>query len=619
MPRIRRLPEHEIQKIAAGEVVERPSNVVKELVENAVDAFAKQITVYLEDGGRELIRVVDNGHGMSHEDARLSFEHHTTSKIYGVNDLSSLDTFGFRGEALSSISAVSNTVIVTKDNNSTTGIKLDIQGSVLLQESLVPCPTGTDITITKLFYNIPARKKFLKSRETELRQIQQLLQALSLIQRDIHFKLVHNDKTILNCPVTPTLDSRITQLWDYELARTMLPFKVVDEDKKFVIEGALSHHQYARYDRNLLFFFVNYRWIKNHALARALLKGYQNVLPPARFPAAVISVHIDPTLIDVNIHPRKEEVEFLHPRLVEQLLQNTTKETLQNYLSAHINKSAILLEPAQMTPAPLQKARPSTFDITTTIIGDDPFNPADILMPFAAQKTAEQPHSAYTSAPTIPKPETPEKSSVTQSITPQQQTTQQERTYNIIGQYKTTYILLEQVDGLFIVDQHAAHERILYELFSNRFADIPRVKLLFPHIITLNTQELGVIEPHLSYFAQYGITIEVFGFNQLVVLETPVHFKDHSIEDLVRQTISWIVESSTLPEEQMKTAVTEKLRAQMACKAAVKAGDVLTLQHMQQLLDDLQKTENRLTCPHGRPTGWLLDIHDLEKKFKRKA
>lgn len=613
MIRIKRLPAHEIQKIAAGEVVERPANLVKELVENAIDAFAKQITVYVEEGGRELIRVVDNGHGMSAEDARMSIEHHATSKIYGIHDLKSLDTYGFRGEALSSITAVSHTVIITKDPHAVSGIELTIQGNIILQEKPIHCQTGTDITITKLFYNVPARKKFLKKRETELRCIEQLLQALSLVHRDIHFKLLHDDKVIFNYPPTTTLESRLTQVWGYDFTRNMLPFKVFDEEKQYVIEGSLSHHNYFRYDRSMIFFFVNYRLIKNTALARALLRGYQNVLPPARFPAAVISIHVNPELIDVNIHPRKEEIEFLHAPAIERLLQTTVKDTLSNYLSLHITNSVLIPGPEQSIPAPYQKPRDQNFHVTTTIIGD-PF-PQDTV---PLHLVREQPYLTES----LKSESTPALAATlsdhlalthTQDALPTQK-----RTYHIVGHYKKTYILLEQPEGLFVVDQHAAHERILYELFLSKCADIATVSLLFPHIITLNTQELGVLEPYLPLFKKYGITMELFGFNQLAVLATPLHLKDQNLEDLVRQTIGWIVDYKTLEREYLEAAVTKKMLAQMACKAAIKAGDTLTQKHMEQLLDDLQTTPNHLTCPHGRPTGWLLDIHEIEKKFKRK-
>jgi len=597
MAKIKKLPPHEAQKIAAGEVVERPANVVKELVENAVDAGATQISIYLEEGGKQLIRIVDNGCGMSKEDAHLCFDQHATSKIKTVDDLETIATFGFRGEALASIAAVSTVTLTTKEKSSEdlSGTKLQLRAGETISEETVSCTAGTDICVENIFFNLPARQKFLKKKETESRHITQMLHAFCLDYLHIHFKFFQQGKEAFNCPPTQDIASRIAQLWDHHFSEQMIP--VTTEEKKGVtISGVISNHQYFRYDRGNIFFFVNKRWIKNQDLSRALLRGYSNVLPPARYPAACIFIDIDPTQVDVNIHPRKEEVQFLHPRTITKLLQATVKTALEDHLSSQIK------QPVSFAPEPAiqpfySQPQPTTF--ATEVTQPKPFN-------FDASPFSESPEPQKH----VPVQET---ISTNQAITPEVQ-----KSYDIIGQYHKTYILIEKSDGLFLVDQHAAHERILYQLFSKRFEDVATVKLMFPEIVTISQEDMQTVTNHLNIFKKNGIQIEPFGENQLVVHATPVHIKNIQLDELICQVAGWVREFRELDESDFFKAINEKLHAQMACKAAVKAGDVLTMNQMEQLLVDLEKTENRLTCPHGRPTGWLLSLYEIEKRFKRK-
>ena len=336
MARIKQLSAQEAQKIAAGEVVERPANVVKELVENALDAGSTQIAIYIQDAGKSLIRIVDNGYGMNPEDAHLCFKHHATSKITRVDDLPSLTTFGFRGEALSSISAVSKVTLITKEAEAAHATKLVLEHGLVIAEEQISGNTGTDISIADLFYNVPARKKFLKTHETESRQILLLFQAFCLDYLSVHFKLYTQGNLIFNCPGTTDMQQRIAQLWDHSIAQQTIAIAATTNG--IHIEGVITNHTYSRYDRSALFFLVNKRWVKNHTLAKAVMKGYMNVLQPDKFPLACIAITIDPAQVDINIHPRKEEVQFLHPRIVEHALQTTVKEALEKNLSAQLNR-----------------------------------------------------------------------------------------------------------------------------------------------------------------------------------------------------------------------------------------------------------------------------------------
>lgn len=600
MIRIKQLSTQEIQKIAAGEVIERPANIVKELVENSLDAGATVISIFIEDAGKALIKVVDNGHGMSPEDALLCFKHHTTSKITHVDDLHTLNTFGFRGEALSSICSVSKVTLITKEPEAECGTQLDLENGIIIDQKQIPALAGTQISIADLFYNVPARKKFLKTNDTEWRQIQLLFQALCFDYLDVHFKLHHENSVIFNCPATPDMSQRVAQLWDHTIASQTMPVYV--ESNGITIKGIISNHTYSRYDRSALFFFVNKRWIKNHNVSKALLKGYMNVLQPDKFPLAALSITIDPTQIDVNIHPRKEEVQFLHPRILENAITDMVKKALEAHLSAQLQKNVtIAASPQPYRFAPTEQRYVNSFE-----------HPAFVPpMPFEAPLISSS-APVFIAQPFI-HPE------VTQHSIVHEIETQKTAEYQIIGQFHKTYILIEQEDSLFLVDQHAAHERILYEQFSVRFENVATTQLLFPQIINLTSDELAILEQHLDIFANNHIALEIFGSNQITINAIPMHLKEVDMQELIRQTIGWITEHQKLDKDLFYKKVNEKLHAQMACKAAVKAGDILTMAQMHQLLSDLEKIENRFTCPHGRPTGWNLPVYEIEKKFKRKV
>lgn len=614
MNQIKKLLPQEAQKIAAGEVVDRPANVVKELLENAIDAGSTKITLYVEDAGKQLIRVIDNGCGMNEEDAHFCFEHHATSKITTVNDLTTLETFGFRGEALSSIASVSNVTLITKDKHSQHGIKLELESTTVINEEPVSCNAGTDITIKNIFYNVPARKKFLKKRETEWRHIITLFHAFCLDYLSVHFTLFSEDNQIINCPAADTLDTRITQLWDHNIAQNIMHL-ASEEHKHCTITGIISNHQYYKYDRSSIFFFVNKRWVKNQQLSRALLKGYMNVLPHGQYPAACIFITLDPAHVDINIHPRKEEVSFLHPRVIESVLQQAVKQAHENYISQQLTKKNIVEPSAQQYPTQpidsFHSNEPSRPLQSRSFSFQRNYDPIPSIV---AKQTTDD--TELQKPTTIIKPTNEELNQ--KAVFHHNETQNRIMDYScLIGQYKKTYLLLEHDDGLLIIDQHAAHERILYESFVTRFKNIATVKLIFPIMVTVGKDDLALLEPYLSLLQHNGIEIEIFGTDQLIINATPVHLQHQPLDDLVRQAIGWIVDYQQLEKEQFTKKMHEKIRAQMACKAAVKAGDILTTEQMQQLIRDLSKTSNRLTCPHGRPTSWLLHNHEIEKKFKR--
>lgn len=607
MPRIKQLPLHEAQKIAAGEVVDRPANVVKELIENALDAGATQITLFIVDGGKEQIRVIDNGCGMSAEDARLSFLHHATSKIASVDDLSTLTTFGFRGEALSSISAVSKVTLVTSEGG-IEGTQLVLESGTIISESTVPSTQGTDITVENLFFNVPARRKFLKTRDTEWRQVVNLFQAFVLDYKHIHFKMFSEGSELYNCaPVRDNAD-RFSQLWDSQLYQQVVSLEQENSSYAVKVHGVISNHQYFRYDRSCMFFFVNKRWVKNPGLSKAAMKGYLNVIPADRFPAVCLFITINPEHVDINIHPRKEEVQFLNPRVVENLITAAVKAALEEHLSAQLGKKIAFSDQQEhrMTQyMPYTQSNLPPLEFT-------PFMPfsaskADVSQPFA-HKTDEEKHHVGNEQDFAEVAAREEQAPI-ETVLP---------VFTILGQYQKTYILIEQEEGLFLVDQHAAHERILYEQFASRFEHKQPVSLLFPHSVSVLQDDIRLLETHYYLFSENGITWEQTSATSIAITAVPVFAKEIPFAELINQALGWIKEHKTIEQDQFQKLLQEKLRAQMACKAAVKAGDVLTRAQMEQLLSDLMKTPQRFTCPHGRPTGWLLSLNEIERKFKRK-
>ncbi len=607
MAKIKHLPLHEAQKIAAGQVVERPANVVKELLENAIDAGGSHISISIEDGGKQLIRVVDNGSGMDREDAKLCFEKHATSKISTVDDLPSLTTFGFRGEALASIAAVSKVSLLTKEQSATEGLRVTAQeGAIQIEPA--GCPQGTDVTIRDLFYNMPARAKFLKKRETETRHIIHAVQAIAFAYPHLHVQLFVDSKQLINCPPQDTMLQRCAQMWDATTAKHMLAIEATRSDKGISLCGAISNHQWFRYDRSGIFFLVNNRWVTNIQLGRSLLKGYNNVIPHGRYPMAAISIMINPALIDVNTHPRKEEIIFAHPRTMEQLIQETIRKALEQHLSKQIKKEVSLYQPTSST-------RSSSSSVSFTPASFASVEKDIALFKATLPTTATAPKAFASFDPAS------QSTSVTQEVekTKTIPIIDTMQAHTVIGQFAKTYIIIEQEDGLFLIDQHAAHERILYEQFSQQFQNMPTINLMFPQMIRCSPQDLALLESHLELFKEHGITIEPFSKDQLIIQSTPVHLKNAPLQEIVHQVIGWLKELSNVDQEQLHKTIHDKLRAQMACKAAVKAGDQLTQTQMHELIKDLHITPNRFSCPHGRPTGWMLPLYDIEKKFRRKT
>jgi DNA mismatch repair protein MutL len=617
MQKIKQLPLSEIQKIAAGQVVERPASVVKELLENAIDAGATKISLYIEEGGARLIRVVDNGVGMSEPDALLCFERHATSKITTFEQLQTVNTFGFRGEALYSIGAVSDVTLITKEAAASYGICVNFAQGAVLSTEHVSGSMGTDISVQNLFAHVPVRKKFLKKEETELRLIIQLFQAFCFSYPNFHFQLFSENKLVYNCPPGGTLITRSAQIWDAQVSHNMLLVEP-HEDTVGTISGAISQHHFFRYNRNQIFFFVNKRWVKNYPLSQAMLKGYLNVLPPARYPIAIFDIQVDPCQIDVNIHPRKEEVNFLQAKQIENLITAIVKKSLEKALSEQLKNNEKKITPSQPFSEHHFFINPST---------KNPFNKPYSLSEdslLISQTVPRSPLKQEKSSEMVAQEYTIQKD---QKVLPLDDVALQleqkfvkfeEAHYEVLGVIKKTYIVLDHPEGVVWVDQHAAHERVLFERFSKRFEEISSIKLMFPEVVNLTSSEVQVFMDNMMLLNEHGINFDQMGENQIIITSIPVHLKSVVWPEFLREISALFIEHETVHKDEFFTIVNKKLQAQMACKAAVKAGDVLTDQQINQLLIDLDSTQDRYTCPHGRPTSWLLPLYEIEKKFKRK-
>lgn len=682
MQKIKILDPQEAIKIAAGEVVERPAHILKELVENSVDAGATEIIIHSEQAGKNLLKITDNGCGMSPQDAQLCFAHHATSKISNVQDLDTIATYGFRGEALASITSVAQVSITTKTDKDKSAKQLILEDGAIKEQQTIAHPTGTTIMVKNLFDNIPARKKFLKSNDTEWNAIVAIFQAFCMRYPNIHFKLFHDSKLSYNCPVSSDIIQRSAQLWSNNLHDQLIAINKTEKNN-FTISGAISKSHYHRYNRNQIFTFVNNRWVKNIEISRAIIKGYQNVLPPQKYPAAFLFIDINQAEIDINIHPKKEEVKFLHPGIVQKFIQETVtkvlnesvNETLEQqgtgfpisptlklrrtgkpdendvntnpFAQPHQQAVSNVFEQGNQTGFPIvvgndergsenDPSTPKAYDVTTTItnksenqqnvtINNDPLSKNIIEQNSFDNKGVKQktnfnvsnkPHTKTNVSPTSSFPTAignPEKI----NNPPHNQTIYEQEPFSIIGQFATTYILIEKAQELILIDQHAAHERILYENFKKNFEQVATVQLLFPHIIKLSETDVSLISKHAELFTQHGIVFEQFSDTELVIQATPVSLQNKAIADIILTTLNWIKEHDSIDEQDFFKQLNEQLHTQKACKTACKAGDTLNQEQMLNIVQTLLIIENRFCCPHGRPTMWNVSLKDIEKHFHR--
>ncbi len=694
MPQIHLLSQETIDKIAAGEVIERPSSVVKELVENAIDAQATAITVEIKEGGTSLIRITDNGCGIPADQVKIAFLRHSTSKISSALDLMNVSSLGFRGEALSSISAVSRVELITKTANELCGVRYQIEGSKEIGLEEIGAPDGTTFLVKDLFYNTPARKKFLKTPQTEAAYISDVVEHLALSHPDITFKFINNNQTKLHTSGNGNRKDLIYHIFGREIASALL--EVDYECEFFHVSGYIGKPVITRGNRNYENYFINGRYIKSSLLSKAIEEGYKNFLMQHQYPFTVLYFTFDQSTLDVNVHPSKMELRFDHNQEIYKQLYDVIygalahrnlipdvpveeqkekreervykdpipepfeKRRIQEIRNAITKDSPYELrypERFHQQPKPQnvqtgqtgqQIKHPGVINIThgAHLVREDSFTSG--LMPQTQENAVEQaqaPQSQeYAAAEQIPIPQGQEHTGQQTSIPAQgsgQQAAQKEpeavqeqyeeitlssispdfmtqaakKEHRIIGQLFDTYWLIEYDEKLYIIDQHAAHEKVLYERTMARLREKDYTSQILspPLILSLDAKEQEALERFREPIEKLGYEVEHFGGKEYMINAIPGNLFNLDMKDLF---IEMLDDFSNMSGRETPELILEKV-ASMSCKAAVKGNNRLSMPEIQSLIDELLTLDNPYNCPHGRPTIISMTKYELEKKFKR--
>lgn len=696
------LSQNTINQIAAGEVIERPASVVKELVENAIDAKASAVTVEIKEGGIDFIRITDNGTGIEKEDVKTAFLCHATSKIRTTDDLLSIGSLGFRGEALASIASVSKTEVITKTAEPMTGVRYVIEGGEEISFEEVGCPEGTTFIIRNLFYNTPARRKFLKSKMTEAGYISTMMERIALSHPEVAIKLIHQNKAVISTSGSGRLKDVIYQIYGKDIAANLLPVSYHGET--FSIEGYVGKPSISRGNRALENYFVNGRFIKNNIITKAIEDSYKTWQMVHKYPFTALNLTIEPELLDVNVHPTKMEVRFKNGEELFAAFMEAIKEALTSH--THVRKVSLDKKESIMDRAPVQERGAEPFEKSRMPVKPvesvrkpvepvskpvelfqksvlpvkemiqvekpripRPVKPMEEMLKeesrYEVDKLFEQKPKSETVKKELPwtepkkdvksdavQPQFKEKAALDsildmqsataadvknepipaghvfqeepiQTIKPEQLTfleddihteaTRQE--FRIIGQLFDTYWLLQKNDELLVMDQHAAHEKVLYEklLKAYREQEVYKQQLMPPVVINLTLKELDFVKTYESMFEDFGFTLEEFGTDAYCLRTIPSNLFGMDAQVFFRELLD------AMEEEVRKFTldmVIDKI-ATMACKAAIKANQKLNIREAEELLKECEKLENPYTCPHGRPIIISISKKEIEKKFKR--
>lgn len=616
MPNIAILNQETIDKIAAGEVVERPCSVVKELVENAIDAGSTAITVEIKEGGISFIRITDNGCGIERDQVAVAFYRHSTSKIRSAEDLLTVKSLGFRGEALSSISAVARVELITKTYDELTGTRYVIEGSKELSNEEIGAPDGTTFIVKDLFYNVPARRKFLKTAQTEGSYISDMVEKLALSHPDISFKFINNNQTKLHTSGNGNRKDIIYHIFGREISSSLLEVK--HECEYFKVEGFIGKPVITRGNRNYENYFINGRYVKSNILSRAIEEAYKSFLMQHQYPFTVLYFTFFSEL-DFNVHPTKMELRFDNNNEIYVELCDTIYAILSH-------KEMIPEVPVDSTPAPKKIVHEYKEPIP------EPFEKRRINEVRAAESRSVYGQSVTSTVknysatePAAKAPETSTAYEPAQVVTGTQQTLgdydkvflteSSKKQFSIIGQLFKTYWLIEFEDKLYIIDQHAAHEKVLYEKTMARLAnkDFTLQRISPPIVMTLDARECEMLEKYRPQIEQFGYEVEHFGGKEYMISAIPDNLFNIDMKDLF---IEMLDDFSNATGRQTPDIITEKV-ASMSCKAAVKGNDKLTLPEINKLIDELLSLDNPYNCPHGRPTIISMSKYEIEKKFKR--
>lgn len=676
MAKIHILDEHIANQIAAGEVVERPASVVKELVENAIDAGGTKIDVAVEEGGLQSIRVTDNGAGIDPEDCETAFYRHATSKISQGRDLFQITSLGFRGEALPSIAAVSKVRLVTSNTRDGRGRLIEIEGGNLKANEETASPQGTDFLVKELFYNTPARLKYMKTIQTELGHISDYMYRLALSHPDIAFTVRHNGNTLLQTLGNGDLLQVIAAVYGTQSAKAMMPIEA--ENMDYTISGYISRPDWTRANRNAMSFIINGRYIRNYGLSQAILRGYHTLLPINRFPLAILQLNMHPSLVDVNVHPAKLEVRFskepelyafaeeeirkvlkqevLIPRPVKQSLGKEGNAFIQEQFrfpkgSPEGSRETSPAEGSAMMSSTDSRGYVSTFAQSS---GKTFMNPSES----GSTESAARYESKRAQGPIVPSRNTasygyaeqnsgspdssssPMRESAATAYRPDFRSEGKQVTnmpamtqewlqaaggiapeippfpdLTLIGQHHGTYLIAQNDTGLYLIDQHAAHERINYEYYYEKFgkpADASQ-ELLLPITLEFTPSESEKVKERLPWFEQVGVYLEHFGGQTFLVRSHPFWFPKGDEKELIEEMAEWVLSERNIDLAKLR----ETSSILCSCKASIKANQKLTEQEAETLIERLAACKQPYTCPHGRPIVVSFSIYDLEKMFKR--
>ncbi|MCU7191008.1 DNA mismatch repair endonuclease MutL [Turicibacter sanguinis] len=607
MGKIRRMSEQLANMIAAGEVIERPASVVKELLENAIDANSTSIEIQLQDSGVRQIRVIDNGEGMSESDALLAFERHATSKVKTQYDIFRIQTLGFRGEALPSIASVSDVHVKTSDGASS-GVHLNIKaGEVLVNEPGV-MRKGTEMEVNHLFFNTPARLKHIKSLNTELSHITDYLNKIALSHPEIAFKLLNNQRLLFQTNGQNNLQSVIASVYGFDVAKKMIPFSAKNDD--FEISGFLSDPIINRASRNYVTIIVNGRAIRNYNLMRSIIEAYHTLLPKDKYPIVVLNLKLDPILVDVNVHPAKLEVRFSQEESLKTFIYHELRNVLKQV--EYIPETQIE-EPKVVMPKPIQQTlsltKEATFKPTIAVQMVDE-NPIELKKESVDVKK-ESVHVEEVAEPMVSLEQPAQDFKV---VVPTRQAIPQLELH-YIGQLHGTYLLAQNEEGLFIVDQHAAMERIQYEKNYALLKDVKGdcIELIIPMVLKYSANELLLLKESLPSLMKFGFEIEEFGGQSLVVRTIPVWVQNLDAKLIVETILQQIIYDNKVDIGKLR----ESVAIMMSCKGSIKANQYINEYEIKQMLVDLCLCDQPYTCPHGRPIIVKLTKYEIEKLFKR--
>ncbi|MEB6287661.1 DNA mismatch repair endonuclease MutL [Mammaliicoccus sciuri] len=653
MGKIKELELSLANKIAAGEVVERPASVVKELLENAIDAQATQIDITIKESGIQSIRVVDNGTGIEEEDISKAFGRHATSKINNDYDLFHIRTLGFRGEALASISSVSRVTMKTCTDGML-GHEVHVENGEITKKQPAKAKKGTDILVEDLFYNTPARLKYVKSLYTELGKITDIVNRMAMSHPNIAFNLVSDDKTVISTNGSGRTNEVMAEIYGMKIAKDLVPINGETDD--YVVNGFICKPEHTRSNRHYISIFINGRYIKNFVLNKAIIEGYHTLLPIGRYPIVYLNIEMDPILVDVNVHPTKLEVRLSKEQLLYDLINQKIKEAFrgmslipdtslekqkpkksqkeifeQQKIDFEAKRNQNITQRQQVSHKSesveeIEKTNDSTsrepssswqFKDKTehhSVIQEDTISQEanrDIEVPHDEPEQVENNEETYEVQDTVEHVDTPNQAPIEEEVSKAPRVPYME----VVGQVHGTYIVAQNDTGMFMIDQHAAQERIKYEFFKEKIGEVTNEtqSLLLPLTFNFSKDEHMIIEKYLQSLAEAGVFLEPIGHHDYMVSEYPVWLPNVDAEEIIKDMIDYVLNHEKVDIKKLR----EDAAIMMSCKKSIKANHYLRNHEMSHLIDELRETTDPFTCPHGRPIIIELTTYELEKLFKR--